>query len=397
LTHWWKAGTAAVAVLALAAAGLTPPVEALSVQTPLTFDRPGTYSFTVPNGVFGLGLDVYGAQGGDGGKGSVGGRGGRAEVKVSTRPGDTYSVVVGGRGDRGPADGGSNGGGASRGASYWEEEAGSGGGATEVRRSDGSPVVVAGGGGGGGGCTGAGVPGGTGGGLDGGIGHGGEAPGKGGSQKAGGSGGRSARWGDDGRRGLGGSGGPPQNNLVGSGGGGGGGYYGGGGGGGGNFFGGGAVCFGGTQDGGGGGGGSGFGPRSVLFHSGVRGGAGLAVITFLPAVPTVALRVQLDRPTPSTMPAVSWFIFVTALDANGDRNTGYRGTVRFTTSVRNMTLPTDYTFTARDNGTRVFSGSANVRVFTSADFKFTVSDTQDPALQTTATVPIRPSNPTPGP
>lgn len=383
-------------MLALAATGLTPPAGASPAPMSITYDHPGTYSFTIPSGMFALGLDLYGAQGGGGGKGSVGGKGGRAEVKIATRPGDTYSVVVGGRGGLGPADGGSNGGGSSRGARYSEEEAGSGGGATEVRRSDGSPILVAGGGGGGGGCTGSGVPGGTGGGQDGGIGHGGDAPGKGGSQQAGGSGGRSATWGADGKRGMGGSGGSPQNNLVGSGGGGGGGYYGGGGGGGGNFFGGGAVCFGGGQDGGGGGGGSGFGPHSVLFQSGVRAGEGLAIITFLaalPPVPTVKLRVELDKPSSSAQQTVSWFIFVTALDTYGDRNPTFRGTIRFTTSERNMDLPKEYTFTARDDGAHVFTASAKVGLFSSVDLKFTVSDTHDSALQTSATVPVRPTDP----
>jgi len=48
-------------------------------------------------------------------------------------------------------------------------------------------------------------------------------------------------------------------------------------------------------------------------------------------------------------------IRVTALDAAGKRMYGYRGTVHFTTSDVDASLPPDYKFTAADNGTHVFT------------------------------------------
>ncbi|HEY7425012.1 MAG TPA: hypothetical protein VH682_12345 [Gemmataceae bacterium] len=50
---------------------------------------------------------------------------------------------------------------------------------------------------------------------------------------------------------------------------------------------------------------------------------------------------------------------VTALDANGNRATGYTGTVHFTSSDPNALLPADYTFTADDNGAHTFTATLN--------------------------------------
>src|SRR5262249_26283270 len=47
-------------------------------------------------------------------------------------------------------------------------------------------------------------------------------------------------------------------------------------------------------------------------------------------------------------------VTVTALDAFGNVVPGYRGTVRFTSSDADATLPASYTFTASDNGVRTF-------------------------------------------
>jgi hypothetical protein len=49
-------------------------------------------------------------------------------------------------------------------------------------------------------------------------------------------------------------------------------------------------------------------------------------------------------------------IRVTAVDAYGDRAPAYRGTVHFTSTDAKARLPADYTFTAADEGTHVFSG-----------------------------------------
>ncbi len=46
---------------------------------------------------------------------------------------------------------------------------------------------------------------------------------------------------------------------------------------------------------------------------------------------------------------------VKALDAYGNTATGYRGTIHFTSSDAHAVLPSNYTFTAADNGTHTFS------------------------------------------
>jgi hypothetical protein len=52
---------------------------------------------------------------------------------------------------------------------------------------------------------------------------------------------------------------------------------------------------------------------------------------------------------------------VTATDAYGNRVPSYRGTVHFTSSDAAAKVPADYTFTAADNGTHVFSGTVILR------------------------------------
>ena len=64
-------------------------------------------------------------------------------------------------------------------------------------------------------------------------------------------------------------------------------------------------------------------------------------------------------------------IRVTALDAAGKRIYGYRGTVHFTTSDVDASLPPDYTFVAADNGTHVFT----VTLRTAGTQSVTVRDT----------------------
>lgn len=70
------------------------------------YDTAGSYTYTVPNGVFRIYAEVYGAGGGggvytpgvSGSEGEGGGGGGSAEGWISVTPGDTISVVVGAAG-----------------------------------------------------------------------------------------------------------------------------------------------------------------------------------------------------------------------------------------------------------------------------------------------------------
>jgi streptogramin lyase len=64
-------------------------------------------------------------------------------------------------------------------------------------------------------------------------------------------------------------------------------------------------------------------------------------------------------------------VTVKAQDASGNTLTGYRGTVHFTSSDNQATLPADYTFTADDNGVHIFTGvvlrTAGSRSITATD------------------------------
>src|SRR5262249_27528424 len=59
-------------------------------------------------------------------------------------------------------------------------------------------------------------------------------------------------------------------------------------------------------------------------------------------------------PSPTTAGVAHTFT-VTALNADGTVNTGYIGTVHFTSSDRQAVLPADYTFTAADQGVHTFT------------------------------------------
>jgi hypothetical protein len=136
----------------------------------VTFNTPGTFTWTVPAGVHQVVLDVSGAQGGRANLGRAGGLGGRTQATLSVTPGEALEVRVGGAGGDSPpgyfhsGDAGANGGG--RGgdsivtAAATSFGGGGGGGASDVRRAPyhlfDRLVVGAGGGGGSLSCTGGG-------------------------------------------------------------------------------------------------------------------------------------------------------------------------------------------------------------------------------------------------
>jgi alpha-tubulin suppressor-like RCC1 family protein len=53
----------------------------------------------------------------------------------------------------------------------------------------------------------------------------------------------------------------------------------------------------------------------------------------------------------------SYTVTVTAFDANGNKATGYTGTIHFTTSDTEASVPADYTFTAADKGVHSFANT----------------------------------------
>lgn len=80
-----------------------------------------------------------------------------------------------------------------------------------------------------------------------------------------------------------------------------------------------------------------------------------ATVTFTPG-PAVAFLVAAPDNGFSGAP---FDVTVTALDANGNTATGYRGTVHFTSNDNAATLPADYIFIAGDNGVHTFQATMN--------------------------------------
>jgi Big-like domain-containing protein len=295
------------------------PATAGAATVTRTFSAAGAQQFVVPAGVTEISVDAFGARGGN-----FGGFGAEAlATTLAVQPGESLTVVVGGRGGNGPWDacgGGSpgfNGGGAGGStcnAAGSTAGGGGGGGASDVRRGT-TALVVAGGGGGKGLGDLLNSEGGEGG-LSGtdaadnswiaaSWGMTGAKPGTGATPTTFGTKGTGEFETMDGGDGAAGQGGPGgASNCAGSvrcfgGGGGGGGVFGGGGGGGGSGY---------NEGGaGGGGGGSSAGPEGTTFTTGAdaaNSGDGKVVITYvrpLPeAPPTPDLAATSDSGSSST-------------------------------------------------------------------------------------------------
>jgi probable HAF family extracellular repeat protein len=71
--------------------------------------------------------------------------------------------------------------------------------------------------------------------------------------------------------------------------------------------------------------------------------------------PAAASRLVITGPTTGAA-GVAFSLTVTALDPYGNVATGYVGTVHFRSSTGNVTLPSNYTFTAADAGVHTFTG-----------------------------------------
>ena len=261
-----------------------------------TFSTPGSFSWTVPDGVTSVTLDVAGAQGG-----GPGGLGADVQGTVAVAAPETLTLTVagqggesGGTGQPEPGGAGGIGDGGDGGSAV---DPGSGGGGASSVNDGGEALIVAGGGGGTSGFGGAGGNSGSPGGGD--TGRFDASGGGAGGQTAGGSGGAggvgscqigqptNGVTGGDGAAGTGGAGGDATSQSDVAGGGGGGGWFGGGGGGSP------AVCA--EQGvggfGGGGGGGSSHTDSSVTDSTvtdGVQGGDGSISITFDDTVPPAA-------------------------------------------------------------------------------------------------------------
>ncbi|HEY1976420.1 MAG TPA: hypothetical protein VGG89_07750 [Candidatus Baltobacteraceae bacterium] len=255
-----------------------------------TINTAGSTQFTVPDGVTRITVTAGGAQGGTGYNGLSGGEGGSVTGTIAVTPGQTFDVVVGGKGGNGgtPAGGsaGTNGGGAGSGSGEW---GGGGGGGESTFALSGTRLFVAGGGGGSAGASSdfGGTPGGGGGtsGQVGGAGDGGGGGGGGGgaTQSLGGTGGTGLAPGGTGGTGTANTGGAaglgsgtgPNSPGAYAPGGGGAGHFGGGGGG--------TGAASSDNTGGSGGGGSSFAAGSILnvtYTTATQSGDGVVIIAY---------------------------------------------------------------------------------------------------------------------
>ena len=92
---------------------------------------------------------------------------------------------------------------------------------------------------------------------------------------------------------------------------------------------------------------------------------------------------------PSTVTAGGAFGFtVTARDPFNNIATGYRGTVTFTSTDSQATLPANYTFTAADGGVHTFSGAI---LRTAGSRTLTAQDTADGTITGSGTVTVNPA------
>ena len=96
-------------------------------------------------------------------------------------------------------------------------------------------------------------------------------------------------------------------------------------------------------------------------------------------------HLTLDAPA-ATGAGAPFSVTVAARSASGTAITGYLGTVHFTTTDAQATLPADYTFVAGDEGSHVFAGEAALR--TSGSQTVGVEDDGPSSVADTATVAV---------
>jgi hypothetical protein len=110
--------------------------------------------------------------------------------------------------------------------------------------------------------------------------------------------------------------------------------------------------------------------------------AGSATLTVVAAA---ASSLAVSAPTTATAGTAFTFT-VTARDPYGNKATGYRGTVHFTSTDPQAVLPADYTFTATDNGAHSFSNGATLK--TAGTQSLTATDTVSATITGQATIHV---------
>ncbi len=107
--------------------------------------------------------------------------------------------------------------------------------------------------------------------------------------------------------------------------------------------------------------------------------------------PPAATQFSLTAPPGPYAAGQGFTVEVVARDTAGNEATGYRGTVRFSSTDPAAVLPADYTFTAGDNGRHSFS----VVLKTAAgSHQLTVKDAASPSLEATLARQVLPGAPT---
>ncbi len=109
------------------------------------------------------------------------------------------------------------------------------------------------------------------------------------------------------------------------------------------------------------------------------------ITRFTPA--PVADHFQVRASTTTTVAGTTFSLTVTAQDSTNNTFTGYRGTVHFSSSDTQAGLPSDYTFTATDNGVHTFT----ITLKTAGSQTVTTTDTAASSLRGSTTLTVTPA------
>jgi uncharacterized delta-60 repeat protein len=116
-------------------------------------------------------------------------------------------------------------------------------------------------------------------------------------------------------------------------------------------------------------------------------GSGIALARYLPPVAQTSPSFAVTGfPSPTTA-GVAQTVTVTALNADGSVNTGYTGTVHFSSSDPQAVLPADYTFTAPDQGVHTFTVALKI----AGSQSITVADTTSGMLGAESGITVNPA------
>jgi hypothetical protein len=121
---------------------------------------------------------------------------------------------------------------------------------------------------------------------------------------------------------------------------------------------------------------------TLLFTVSTLGKAQANPVTIDPAA---ARKLSITAPA-STTAGKAFTITVTALDPYNNVATGYRGTVRFTSSDKLASLPGNFIFTAGNGGVHTFGNGVTLR--TSGTHTITAADLHSPSVTGSASVSV---------